>query len=245
MRKKIKERSGELIFGIHPIVELLKAKQRKVYTVYTTRPEPKAYHKIKTFFPKKPIQIQYVTREKLNKMTGTTDHQGIVALVQSFPFRTRFFEAKKQPFIILLDGVHDVGNLGAIIRSAYCTNCDGLVMCKKGGAPLSAAAIKASAGLAEHLPIYEAPSVQNAVAQIKQAGYKMYLAALGGKDAREIDFSAPLCIVIGKEATGITKSILNEGEKVYLAQRTADISYNASVAAGILLYMVASSLHKI
>ncbi len=245
MNKKSKQKQGELIFGVHPIIELLKAKKRTVYTLYTTKPEPKAWRQIKPLLPKKPIQIQYVSRDALHKMTGTTDHQGVAALVQPFVLVKRLFDPTKQPFIVLLDSIQDVGNVGAIIRSAYCANCNGVIICQRGGAPLTAAALKASAGLAEHMPIYQAPSVQHAVKELKKVGYHLYLATLDGKDARHVEYKAPLCLIIGNEAVGIAPALLTEGEPITLAQRTSDISYNASVAAGILLFLVASSLHKL
>jgi len=245
MKKKAKQKRGEVVFGIHPIIELLKAGKRAIYTIYTTKPEPKAWRNIKLLLPKKPIPIQYVSREILYKISGTTDHQGIVAFTQSFVFAKCFFDPRKQPFVLLLDSIQDVGNVGAMMRSAYCTNCDGVIICERSGALLTAAVLKASAGLAEHSSIYQAPSVQYAVQELKKAGHKIYLATLDGKDARVIDFKMPLCLVIGNEAVGITKAILCEGEHIMLAQRAADISYNASVAAGILLFIIASSMHKL
>lgn len=245
MKKKIKQKGGDLVFGIHPIIELLKAKKRKLYSIYMTKPEPKAWKHIKQLLPKKPIPVRYVSRETLHKIAGTTDHQGIVACVQPFVFAKKFFNPRMHPFVLLLDGIQDVGNLGAMLRSAYCTNCDGVIICKKGSAPLTAAAFNRSAGLAEHLTIYQAFSVVHAVKELKKAGYYLYLATLGGKDVRTVYFQASLCLVIGNEAVGITKSILSEGEQITLAQRKADISYNASVAAGILLFLIATSLQKI
>jgi 23S rRNA (guanosine2251-2'-O)-methyltransferase len=245
MKKKIRQKDVDLVFGIHPIIELLKAKKRKIYSIYTTKPEPKAWKYIKQLLPKKPIPIRYVVREALHKISGTTDHQGVVVCVQPFVFAKTFFNPRTHPFILLLDGIQDVGNLGALLRSAYCTNCDGVIICKKGGAPLTAAAFNRSAGLAEHLTIYQASSVIHAVQELKKAGYHLYLATLDGKDVRTVHFRTSLCLVIGNEAVGITKSILSEGEQITLAQRKADISYNASVAAGILLFLIASSLQKI
>jgi len=245
MKKNNKTKGGEPVFGIHPVIEVMRAKKRKIFSLYTTKPEPKAWQKIKSLLPKKPITIHHVLRETLHKIAGTADHQGIVAIVQPFIFTKKFFDPKKQSFLMLLDSIQDVGNLGAMIRSAYCTNCDGVIICKKAGASLTGAALKASAGLAEYLSIYQASSVKHAVKELKQAGYRLYLATLDGDDARTITYEGPLCLVIGNEAIGISKSILHEGKKIMLAQRTADISYNASVAAGILLFMTASSLHKI
>ncbi len=228
---------GELIYGVRPILELLKAKKRKIVSIYTTRPEPKVWRDIQPFLPER-VQIQYVAPEVLDKMVGTTDHQRIIAWVGPQVTRKKFFETGKHKFLLMLDGIQDIGNLGAILRSAYCTGVDGVVITKRGSAPLNAAAIKASAGLAEHLDILIAASASEAVKQLKDAGYTIYLATFDGKDATKETYTRPLCIVIGGEGSGISPQILNSGIKVTLPQRTPDISYNASVAAGILLFLI-------
>ncbi len=233
-----KQQTGELVYGINPVTELLKAKRRKLISMYTTKPEPKAWADIKKLLPKH-VPVQYVQRDALHKIAGTTDHQGVVAWAQPFPFRKKFFDPNKQKFLVMLDSLQDVRNLGAILRSSYCTGVDGVILTKKNSAPLNAAALKASAGLAERLEIFVATSPQAAVQELKQAGYNLYLAAFGGEDATKVAFKKPMCIVIGSEGPGITKSILNEGMQVTLPQKTNDISYNASVAAGILLFLAA------
>jgi len=238
MNKKI-EKSQELVFGIHPIIELLKAKRRKLITLYTTKPTPKAFDQIAKLLPKT-VNIQYVARDVLHKLAGTTDHQGVIAWTTPLPFMNKFFEPSKQPFLVLLDGIQDPRNVGGIIRSAYCTNASGIIMVRKRGAPLNAVAFKSSAGLAEYLPFYEAPSAAAAVELLKKAGYAIYLAALGGQDALKTEYKTPLCLVIGNEAIGISPEILKSGTKVMLAQKDPEISYNASVAAGILLFTIAT-----
>lgn len=244
MQKKATTK-GELIFGIHPIVEVLKAKKRKLLSLYTTRPVPKAWHSIERLLPKRPIMIQYVSREVLHKLAGTIDHQGVVGYVQPLVVRKKFFEAKKEPFLLLLDGIQDIRNLGAILRSAYCAGVDGVIITQKDSAPLNAAAIKASAGLAEHLDIIIVPSARAAVPLLKKAGYQIYLTTFKGENAATCTYKEPLCVIIGNEAVGINKSILTLGTHITLPQRSSDISYNASVAAGIMLFLIATQLHKI
>jgi 23S rRNA (guanosine2251-2'-O)-methyltransferase len=90
------------------------------------------------------------------------------------------------------------------------------------------------------MEIYQAPSASAAMTLLKQAGYTSYMALLNGKDARDVEFNEPLCVVIGSEGTGISREIMNQGIAITLPQKTADISYNASVAAGILLFLVSS-----
>ena len=118
-------------------------------------------------------------------------------------------------------------------------------MVDKFAAPLNAAALKSSAGLAEHLEIMVAQSTPSAIANLKAAGYTIYLAAFGGKNACEMQYESPLCMVIGSEGEGIQPAILKAGIQVTLPQKTADISYNASVAAGILLFLIGTQQKKI
>lgn len=244
MIKKTKQTVGELLYGMHPIIEMLRAKQRKLISIYTTKPEPKGYADIEKLMPKYPVQIQYVARDVLTRMVGSNDHQGVVAWVQPLGFRKKMFESEKYPFLIMLDGIQDPRNMGAIIRSAYCAGASGVVITKKGSAPLNAPAFKASAGLAERIEIYESASAASAAQELKQAGYHLYLATFDGESALNCSFEKPSCIVIGGEGIGISKEILKSGTHVTLPQRAKDISYNASVAAGILLFL-AGTKHKL
>jgi 23S rRNA (guanosine2251-2'-O)-methyltransferase len=245
MIKKKDTVKGELIFGIHPVVELLKAKRRKLISVYTTKPTPQAFDEIQKVWPKYPVPIQYVAREVLDRMVGTNDHQGVVAWTQAFPYRKQFFDPKKQKFLVMIDGVQDPRNLGAILRSAYCTGVDGAIIIKRGGAQLTGVAIKSAAGLSEHLEIYAAQSAAAAVTDLKAAGYNIYLTTFDGENGATCKYTSPLCVVIGGEGMGISKAILSSGTHVTLPQKTSDISYNASVAAGIMLFLISSQQNKI
>ena len=246
MNKKAKNKPTELIFGIHPIIELLKAKKRRLAMLYTTKPEPKAWKKIEQLLPKG-LQIQYVKRDVLHKLAGTTDHQGVVGYTALFAYRKKFFEPSKQPFLLLLDGIQDPRNLGAILRSAYCTNVNGVIITQRASAPLNAVALKSSAGLAEYLDIYLIPSAKAATQLLNKVGYSLYLAVLDKKadDATQISYKKPLCLVIGSEETGVSKDILKDGQLIILPQKESDISYNVSVASGILLFLVACQVKSI
>ncbi|HEV2917362.1 MAG TPA: RNA methyltransferase [Candidatus Babeliales bacterium] len=234
-----------LVFGIHPIIELLKAKKRKLLALYTTKPTPKEWKTIESYLPPYPIAIQYVSRDVLHRMAGTNDHQGVIGYAQPFPYYTKPFDTQKFPFIVFLDAIQDPRNLGAIIRSMYCTGASGLLLAKKNSAPLGAVALKAAAGLAEHLPIRIVASAQEALQELKAAKYTIYLALLQGQDARACTFTQPMCMIIGNEATGISKEFHKSGIAITLPQIRTDIAYNASVAAGILLFLIGSQHKKI
>lgn len=234
--------AGELIYGAQAVTEMLKAKKRKLISIYTTKPLPKAWDRIAPFLPKHIANIQYVSRDILDRMAMSSEHNGLIAWVSPFKYATKIFDPVKKPFILVLDSLQDVRNLGAILRSAYCTGVDGVVLCKTKAASLTPAAFKASAGLAEHLDIYQANSLKQAIAELKTAGYTFYMAVLDGQDATKVEYQKPLCVVIGNEATGITPDVQKMGIPITLPQRTPDISYNASVAAGILTFLVAQKI---
>ena len=130
-------------------------------------------------------------------------------------------------------------NLGAIIRSAYCTGIDGVILCKRNAAPLNAPAFKASAGLAERMELYVASSLAQALQELKSAGYHLYVAALSkNANAFTTKYERPLCLIIGSEGSGVSSSTLSAGTLITLPQKSSDVSYNASVAAGILLSLI-------
>lgn len=243
--KKTAVNQANVVYGVHSILELLTAKRRKVSMVYTVKPFIKSWSRIQGLLPSY-VQVQYVDRGVLENICGSSEHQGIVAIVQPFPFESKIFDSKKFPFLVVLDGIQDVRNLGAIIRSAYCAGVDGIVLSGKHSASLTAAAIKASAGLAEHSRIYVAPTLSSAMSELASQGYHIYLATLDkGENAAQVSYTMPAALVIGNEESGISKEVLSSGTRVLLPQRRPDISYNASVAAGILLFLMGAQFKKI
>lgn len=240
MHKKVlsaQEKVTEALFGAHAIIEAIKAKKRKLISIYTTNPAPKSFLRVKSILPTgSKCQINYVSRDSLTKICGSSEHMGIVAWFSHFVYQKTFFDPIKHPMILLLEAVQDVRNLGAILRSAHCTNFDGVVLCQSKSAPLNAAAIKASAGLAEHLSIFPATSFSAALEHCRNAGYNIYMSVINGEDLRIADVKKPLCLVIGNEEKGIEKQYLKYGSLITLPQKNAEISYNASVAAGILMF---------
>jgi 23S rRNA (guanosine2251-2'-O)-methyltransferase len=240
-----KETSFDVLFGIHPIIELLRAKKRKVIALYTTQPTPKQWHAIQALLPSYPVEIKHITRDALTRLAGSTEHQGVVAYAQPFVLHGKPFDAQKYPSLIVLDGIQDPRNLGAIIRSASCTNTSGVLMTAKNSAPLNAIVLKASAGLAEHIPIRIVPSAEIAAQELKEAGYTIYCGLFGGTDVRTVEFKKPYVLVIGSEGVGISAPLKRVGVAVTLPQRVEEISYNASVAAGILLFIAATQSKQI
>ena len=229
----------EVVYGVHPVIELLTQKKRKITDILVLANEPKVWEQIQFLLPKYSYNIHRLSRADLSDRLGTVDHQGIAVLAEPFSFRKKFFDPAKDQFLVMLDGVQDVRNLGAIIRSAYCTGVDGIIMVQKQGASLNGAALKASAGLAERMALYQAPSAGSALLELKQAGYNIYIAALSSEaNAYQVTYKKPICLIIGSEGMGVSPQSLKAGTVVTLPQKSTDVSYNASVAAGILMSLI-------
>ncbi len=230
-----------IVYGIHPLQELLRAKKRTIKKLYVTNPAPKSAHAIIGKIPQH-VQIVYTDKQQLDKMTESRDHQGIAAITSPFPYRKQFFDTKNYPLIVLIDSVQDPRNMGALLRSAYCTNIKGALVCNAKSAPLSACTFKASAGLAEHIDIVLTPTPMHAAILAKKAGYTLYVAALRGTPLTKTQFQSPACLIIGNEETGVTKQLLDMGIIVTIPQKDPESSYNASVAGGIMMFYAASQL---
>ena len=249
MNKKISPKQSQkytdFVYGVHACLEMLAAKRRKIGTVYTTKHEIKSWNKIKSMLPAYTI-INFVTRETLDNITHNAQHQGIVIFVSPFAYEKNMFDATKNSLILILDGIQDVGNLGAILRSAYCTGVDGIVLCSKNSAPLTPAAIKASAGLSEHCKIFVSSSMNFVISELNKQKFNVYVATLGkGANAATLHFEKPAALIIGNEESGVCQATLKTGTRVLLPQKRDDISYNASVAAGILMFLMGTQLKKI
>jgi len=245
MKRKQPVKYENFIYGVHPITELLKSKRIKIGAIYALKNPIKSWNSISKLIPSH-IPVSMVTRETLDKVSGTKDHQGVLAFVAEFPFSKTMFTPEKQQFVVILDGIQDVRNLGAILRSAYCTGVDGVVLVRSNAASLTATAFKASAGLAVHMPIHLASSVKSAIVEMKRSGYNIYCATLGGNESvANFQFKDPAVLVVGNEEFGIANDVARMGTRILLPQRRPDISYNASVAAGILMYSIGLQLKKI
>lgn len=234
----------ELLYGVHPIIECLRAKRRKITSIYVAKPHPAEWKTIRALLPYSFGAIQYVSRDTLTRMAGTSEHMGFVAWADPFPYEKRQFNKAQHPRVLILDGIQDVRNMGAILRSAYCTGVTAVIIPKHGASPVTAATLKASAGLAEHLSIYVVPKVSNSIKELSDMGYSIYTTVVdGGKDVREVEFRTPLCIVIGSESRGVDLEVRKLGLGVTLPQRDTS-SYNASVAAGIFLFLSGFPVNK-
>lgn len=189
------------------------------------------------------IPVQKVPLEKLNRLT-MKNHQGVVAFVSAIEYHhiediiPSVFEAGRDPFIVVLDGVTDVRNFGAIARTCECAGVDAIVVPMKGGAPANADAIKTSAGALHSIPVCRENSLHNTVSYLQKCGIRVVAASeKADHDYSEADYSGPLAIVMGAEDVGISFDILSIVDDMVSIPICGKIeSLNVSVATGIIVY---------
>jgi 23S rRNA (guanosine2251-2'-O)-methyltransferase len=189
------------------------------------------------------ISTSFVPIEKLNRLTKK-NHQGVVAQISPIDFHElddlviNVIESGKTPLFLLLDQLSDVRNFGAIIRTAECTGVDGIIIQKKGGAPVNGDTIKTSAGAVFKVPICKVDHIKDAIYHLQSSGIKI-IAATEKTDNTiyDVSFEDPCAIVMGSEGKGISNSVLKiVDNKAKLPMFGEIASLNVSVACGAFLY---------
>tara|TARA_R110000868_G_scaffold158682_1_gene387031 strand:- start:2742 stop:3476 length:735 start_codon:yes stop_codon:yes gene_type:complete len=233
------------IFGIRAIIEAINANETidKVFLQKGLKGE--LFTELETVLRKNAINSSYVPVEKLNRLTKG-NHQGAVAQISPIAFHDmetlvmNVIESGKTPLFLLLDQLSDVRNFGAIIRTAECTGVDGIIIQKKGGAPVNGDTIKTSAGAVFKIPICKVDHIKDAVFYMQASDIKVIAATEKTNDLLyDVSFTEPCAIIMGSEGRGINPSILKVVDAKAKLPLLGDIeSLNVSVACGAFLYEV-------
>ncbi len=233
------------IFGTRAIIEAIEA-GKEIDKIFLQRGLTNALtSELNTLIKKKGIQFSYVPIEKLNKLTQQ-NHQGAIANISLIHFTdfetlvTRTIDSGVTPLFILLDQLSDVRNFGAIIRTAECTGAHGIIIPKKGGAPLNAVAIKTSAGAAFNIPIAKVDHIKDAIYYLQGSDIKVIAATEKTENSLySMNLNQSLAIVMGREDSGVSPGVLKiVDEKAKLPLMGTIASLNVSVACGAFLYEV-------
>ncbi len=228
-----------LLYGRNPVLEALRA--GLVQELLVARGIEDAFlQELKAF----EVRIRFAPRQDLDQLAGTGDHQGVLAEVEDLKWATLDdildrAEAKgEELLIVLLDGITDPRNFGAIIRSAEVLGAHGVVVEERRSAPLSPIVAKTAAGATAYLPVAQVKNLPRFMEDLKRQGIWIYGAA---DDARagiaQLDYQRPLALVIGSEGDGMRRLVRGKcDELVSIPQKGQVSSLNASVAASILIY---------
>lgn len=189
--------------------------------------------------------LQYVSRERLDSMSETKKHQGVIAKAAAYDYGTveeMLENAEKKgepPFLILLDGIEDPHNLGAIIRTANLAGAHGVIIPKRRAVGLTATVAKASAGALNYTPVAKVTNLSAVMKELKEKGIWFVCADMEGEIMYRQDLTGPIGLVIGNEGEGVSKLIKENCDFATSIPMKGDIdSLNASVAAGVLAYEI-------
>ena len=242
----IKEKN--MIFGLRAVIEAIDA-GKDIDKIFIRRElggdlAKELYNKIRPL----EIPLQRVPLEKLNRLT-LKNHQGVVAFLSSITYHDitniipTLYEENKTPLIVVLDGVTDVRNFGAIARTCECAGVDAILVSARRAAAANADAIKTSAGALHTLPVCRTESLENAVKFLKDSGLKIIcVSEKADKNFTKEDYNTPVALVLGAEDIGISPEILKYADtKISIPILGKIKSLNVSVAAGVVIYQAVES----
>jgi 23S rRNA (guanosine2251-2'-O)-methyltransferase len=237
------KKDNHLIFGIRPIIEAIESGKQIDKLFVQKGSISDTMNELTQVARKHKLTYKIVPVEKLNRLTPK-NHQGAVAFTAPIDFESvyllipRLYEKGLSPLIVMLDGVTDVRNFGAIVRSAECAGADAVIISSIGGAAVNSDAVKASAGALFKVPVCKEYSLNACIDYLKLSGFKIIACTeKAKKEYYNCDYTEPTCIVMGAEDTGISDNILSKSDEKTFIPMSGEIgSLNVSVASGIILF---------
>jgi 23S rRNA (guanosine2251-2'-O)-methyltransferase len=242
LRKKERQ---EIVYGIHPVIEAVKAGKEidKILVQKGLRSE--GFTEFMGLLKESNIPYQFVPQEKLNRVSRK-NHQGVIAFISPVTFFNiedvlpQIFEDGKVPFLLIMDRITDVRNFGAILRSAACAGVDAVVIPSRNSAQLNSDTVKSSAGAIYKVPLCRSSHLKETISFLKDSGLRVVSATeKAERDYFSEDMTVPLAIIMGSEGEGVSGEYLALSDRQIKITMPGEIgSLNVSVAAGILMFEV-------
>lgn len=194
---------------------------------------------------KKDTIINYVSKERLDQISETRAHQGVIAQVAAYEYSTveeileKAEEKGEPPFLVLLDNVEDPHNLGAIIRTANLAGAHGVIIPKRRSVGLTSTVAKTSAGALNYTPVAKVTNLVRTIEELKEKGIWFVCADMGGESMYRLNLTGPIGMIVGNEGEGVSRLVREACDFTASIPMKGDIdSLNASVAAGVLAYEI-------
>lgn len=235
----------DYIFGLRPIIEAIQA-DREIDKVFIKKDlGGELASELLSLLREHNIPVQRVPVERLNRITRK-NHQGAVAMHSAVTYYSlenlipQLYEEGRLPFVIVLDGITDVRNFGAIARTAECTGADAIVIAQRGSVSVGGDAVKTSAGALMHIPVCRERNLAGAVRFLRDNGYStVAVSEKATENYTQTDFTGPVALVMGAEDVGISPSVMAQcNTRVAIPMFGQIGSLNVSVAAGVIMYEV-------
>jgi 23S rRNA (guanosine2251-2'-O)-methyltransferase len=234
---------SEMIFGVRAVIEAIEAGKEIDKILVKKDIQSELSKELFAALKGKMIPVQRVPVERINRITRK-NHQGVIAFISAITYQRvedvvpYLFEQGKNPLLVMLDGLTDVRNFGAIARTCECAGVDAVIIPAKNSVSVNADAMKTSAGALHTLPVCREQSLTTAIRFLKDSGFKIVAATeKGDYDYTKANYSDPVCIIMGAEDTGVPYEHLALcDEWIKIPMRGKIESLNVSVAAGVLIY---------
>lgn len=239
------QKESDCIFGLRPVIEAIKAGKQIDRLLVRQGLQGDLYHELMIEVRNHNIVYQIVPLERIEIVTRK-NHQGVLAWLSLIEYQQianllpMLWEKGEDPLIIALDGVSDVRNFGAIVRTAECLGAHAIVIPEKGSARITADAVKTSAGALHTFPVCREKSIVRTIEFLKESGLKVFCAAeKSAKSRGDSDLKGPAVLVMGSEDKGISRELISLADTIVSIPMKGKIeSLNVSVAAGILIYEI-------
>jgi len=238
-------KDNNMLYGMRPVIEAITANKEIDKLMMQQGLKGELVPELRKLINDRGIPYQYVPIEKLNRLYRG-NHQGVICFVSPIVYQPienlllSVYEKGETPLFLILDRITDVRNMGAIARSAECAGVHGLIIPEKGGAPVSADAMTASAGALSSLPVHRSPNLKLTIDYLKESGLRIVAATEKGTTSYyDAELTGPLAIIMGSEEDGVSGEYLRRCDETLIIPMKGSIgSLNVSVAAGILLFEV-------
>jgi 23S rRNA (guanosine2251-2'-O)-methyltransferase len=235
----------EMMFGTRAVIEAIKA-GRDIEKIFIQAGLNNDLAKeLITLAKSRGVPFTFVPLPKLNSLS-TKNHQGVICMLSAVQFAPleniidKIYSEGREPFFLILDRITDVRNFGAIARTAECAGLDGIIIGDSGNAPITGDAMKTSAGALSYLPVCRTSNMKKTIQYLKESGIQVIACTeKADKALYELDFKAPVALIVGSEEDGISSQLLKEADHVVKIPMRGKIeSLNVSVATGIAIYEV-------
>ncbi len=239
----MEESKTQYLFGMHPVMEAVKTGKKLEKVLFKQGLEGPQFRELMELLKIREIPFQFVPVEKLNRSVRGA-HQGVLAYISQIDYVdleqlvNDALGMSENPVLMILDGVSDVRNLGAIARSLECAGGHGIIVPAKGGAAINAEAIKSSAGALRRIDACKVPNLRVAAYYLKQSGFRL-IAATEKVDRKiyDVDMTGPCAIIMGSEGKGISKAMLDLADDKAAIPMAGEISsLNVAAASTVMLY---------
>ncbi len=242
----MEESKNMVLYGRHPITEAIKGGKTFEKVLFQQGLRGEIEIEIRNLCKQFQIPLSIVPREKLEKIANGANHQGVIGYIAILTYYNleevlpQIFEKGQVPLLLLLDGVTDVRNFGAIARSADVMGVHVIVVPQKGGALINAEALKASAGALNRIPVCREKTMSGVLDYLGSSGVRIISSDLKAiKPLFDVDFTLPTAILIGSEDEGVNMNFLRRSDETFVIPQAGETdSLNVSVATGIILYEV-------